>query len=142
MSGSHDTLNILLVEDDKVDVMNVRRAFEKSHITNPVWVAENGLRALEMLRAGEVPLERLLILLDLNMPKMTGIEFLRELRADEHLRWLPVVVLTTSDTDNDRVEAYGLNVAGYILKPVTFESFVDTMVTLNKYWTLVEMPGV
>ncbi len=137
--GDH-SLNILLVEDDQVDIMNVNRAFKKAHITNPIWVAENGVRALEMLRGGEVPLERLLVLLDLNMPKMSGIEFLRELRADEGLHRLPVVVLTTSDADNDRVDAYDLNVAGYIVKPVTFSSFVDVMITLNKYWTLVEMP--
>lgn len=137
--GDH-SLNILLVEDDQVDIMNVNRAFKKAHITNPIWVAENGVRALEMLRGGEVQLERLLVLLDLNMPKMSGIEFLRELRADEGLHRLPVVVLTTSDADNDRVDAYDLNVAGYIVKPVTFSSFVDVMITLNKYWTLVEMP--
>jgi CheY-like chemotaxis protein len=134
------TLNILLVEDDQVDVMNVERAFEKSHILNPLHLAGNGEEALEMLRGGDVPLSPLLVLLDLNMPKMNGIEFLREVRSDEELRRLPVVVLTTSDDERDRIEAYDLNVAGYILKPVTFRSFVDAMGTLNKYWTLVEMP--
>lgn len=135
-----DHLNILLVEDDQVDVMNVRRAFRKSNITNPLHVADDGLRALEMLRSGEIPLARLLILLDLNMPKMNGIEFLEEVRADEGLRHLPVVVLTTSDDERDRIEAYNLNVAGYIVKPVTFLNFVEAMSTLNKYWTLVELP--
>lgn len=133
-------INILLVEDDTVDVMNVERAFEKSNIINPLYVAENGVEALRKLRAGEIPLHRLLILLDLNMPQMNGIEFLRELRADEDLGHLPVVVLTTSDDERDRIEAYNLNVAGYIVKPVTFLNFVDAMSTLNKYWTLVEMP--
>ena len=133
-------LNILLVEDDQVDVMNVQRAFKKSHITNPLWVAENGLDALEKLRGGKIPLHRLLVLLDLNMPKMNGIEFLKEVRADEELRHLPVVVLTTSDDERDRIEAYHLNVAGYIVKPVTFMNFVEAMTTLNKYWMLVEMP--
>jgi DNA-binding NarL/FixJ family response regulator len=71
---------------------------------------------------------------------MNGIEFLRELRADPELLATPVVVLTTSDDERDRVNAYNLNVAGYILKPVTFLSFVETMATLNKYWTLVELP--
>ncbi len=133
-------LNILLVEDDEVDVMNVRRAFNKNNIGNPLWVAGNGLDALALLRGPEIPRERRLVLLDLNMPRMNGIEFLRELRADPELALTPVVVLTTSDDERDRVDAYNLNVAGYILKPVTFVSFVEAMATLNKYWTLVEMP--
>ena len=132
-------LNILLVEDDDVDVMNVKRAFERSHITNPLFVANNGLEALEKLRSGDIPNHRRLILLDLNMPKMNGIEFLRELRKDPELCSLPVVVLTTSRMDRDRVESYRLNVAGYLLKPVTFATFCELMVTLNKYWALVEM---
>jgi CheY-like chemotaxis protein len=93
-----------------------------------------------MLRNNDIPEGRRLILLDLNMPKMNGIEFLRELRADPALNPTPVVVLTTSNDDRDRVEAYNLNVAGYILKPVTFGNFVEAMATLNKYWCLVEMP--
>jgi CheY-like chemotaxis protein len=134
------TLNILLVEDDQVDVMNVRRAFDKNRIANPLYVAGDGIEALEMLRSGEVPRERRLILLDLNMPRMSGIEFLRELRADPALHATPVVVLTTSDDERDKVDAFDLNVAGYLLKPVTFISFVEVMAALNKYWTLVEFP--
>ena len=133
-------LNLLLVEDDDLDVMNVQRAFEEGHITNPMWVAGDGVEALELLRAGAVPDERRLVLLDLNMPRMSGIEFLRELRGDPALRGTPVVVLTTSDDERDRVEAYDLNVAGYLLKPVTFGSFVELMALLNRYWTVVEMP--
>jgi CheY-like chemotaxis protein len=137
---SSRALNILLVEDDEVDVMNVKRAFKKNNIANPLFVAGNGLEALDVLRGGTIPQDRRLILLDLNMPLMTGIEFLRELRADEVLRLTPVVVLTTSDDERDRVEAYNLNVAGYILKPVTFSNFCEAMAALNKYWTLVELP--
>jgi CheY-like chemotaxis protein len=133
-------LNILLVEDDQVDVMNVKRAFDRNHITNPLFVAGNGLEALEMLRGDKLPPERRIVLLDLNMPRMNGLEFLRVVRADEHLRALPVVVLTTSNDERDKIEAYQLNVAGYLLKPVTFVDFVELMATLNKYWTLVEMP--
>ncbi len=133
-------LNILLAEDDAVDVMNVRRAFEKNRILNPLYVAADGVQALEMLRSNAVPGGRRLVLLDLNMPRMNGIEFLRELRADPALRATPVVVLTTSNDDRDRIEAYNLNVAGYLLKPVTFVSFVELMATLNKYWSLVELP--
>ncbi|HEY0243178.1 MAG TPA: response regulator [Gemmatimonadaceae bacterium] len=133
-------LNILLVEDDEVDVMNVRRAFERNNVSNPLYVAGNGLEALAMLRDGTVPSERRLILLDLNMPKMNGIEFLQALRSDPELSSAPVVVLTTSNDDQDKIDAYNLNVAGYLLKPVTFSNFCERMTTLNKYWTLVEMP--
>jgi CheY-like chemotaxis protein len=133
-------LNVLLVEDDQVDVMNVRRAFEKNRIANPLFVAADGVEALAMLRDGQVPLERRIVLLDLNMPRMSGIEFLRALRADSHLQHTPVVVLTTSNDEKDKVEAYNLNVAGYLLKPVTFLNFVELMAALNKYWTLVELP--
>ena len=137
---SNPSLNILLVEDDEVDVMNVRRAFDKNHITNPLFVASNGLEGLEKLRSGEVPQGRRIVLLDLNMPKMNGIEFLRELRSDPALAPTPVVVLTTSNNDRDKIDAFNLNVAGYLVKPVTFTEFSELMVTLNKYWTLVEMP--
>jgi CheY-like chemotaxis protein len=133
-------LNILLVEDDEVDVMNVRRAFDKNRIANPLYVAPDGVEGLRMLRADEVPRERRIILLDLNMPRMSGIEFLRELRADPVLGHTPVVVLTTSDDERDKINAYNLNVAGYLLKPVTFVNFVEVMAALNKYWTLVELP--
>ena len=135
--------NILLVEDDEVDVMNVLRAFKKTNITNPLYMAANGLEALVMLRGNGkppvIPLERRLVLLDINMPKMNGLEFLRELRADPQLKQIPVIVLTTSNEDRDKVEAYNLNVAGYILKPVAFSSFVEAVATLNKYWTLSEI---
>lgn len=133
-------LNILLVEDDEVDVMTVKRAFVKAKLSNPIFVAQNGVEALELLRTQTVPPERRVVLLDLNMPRMNGIEFLREIRKDPKLALLTVIVLTTSNEDRDRVEAYELNVAGYLLKPVTFHDFADVMATLNKYWTLMEMP--
>jgi len=139
-------MNILLVEDDEMDVMNVQRAFKRNHITNPLYIARNGLEALAMLRGESqtppgLPLVRRLVLLDLNMPRMGGLEFLQELRADDQLRSTPVVVLTTSNQDLDRIEAYNLNVAGYILKPVTFTNFAELMATLNKYWALCELPN-
>src|ERR1700738_2880890 len=126
-------LNILLVEDDELDVMNVRRAFKKNNIVNPLFIAGNGLDALSVLR-GEpgfeaVPKDRRLVLLDLNMPKMGGIEFLREIRADPALRALTVIVPTTSGEERDKVDAYDLNVAGYILKPITLSAFVEVMAT-------------
>ena len=139
MSG--ELLNILLVEDDAVDEMNVKRAFEKNHITNPLFVAHDGVEALAQLRGGEIPKGRRIVLLDLNLPRMNGIEFLREVRNDPHLRSIPVVVLTTSNDDVDKIEAYKLNAAGYLVKPVTFANFCEAMVTLNKYWMLVELPS-
>ncbi len=136
-------LHILLVDDDDVDVMNVQRAFKKNNILNPLFIAHDGMEALELLRRdgpGGMPKERRLILLDLNMPRMNGMEFLRELRNDPELRSLTVIVLTTSDDERDKVEAYNLNVAGYIVKPVTFLAFVEAMAALNKYWTINELP--
>jgi CheY-like chemotaxis protein len=138
-------VNVLLIDDDEVDIMNVKRAFKRNNITNPLYVAQNGIEALAMLR-GEpqaeqvLPPTRRVILLDLNMPKMGGLEFLKELRADPDLQYTPVVVLTTSSEERDRVEAYRLNVAGYILKPVTFGNFAEVMATLNNYWALCELP--
>jgi CheY-like chemotaxis protein len=133
-------LNILLVDDDEVDVMTVKRAFAKGKIANQVFVATDGIQALELLRTEGIPTTRRLVLLDLNMPRMNGIEFLREVRNDPALQALTVVVLTTSNEDRDRVEAYQLNVAGYLLKPVTFHAFADAMTMLNKYWTVMELP--
>src|ERR1700753_2285474 len=116
--------------------MTARRAFTKTNIANKLFVATDGIVALELLRSESVPSERRLVLLDLNMPRMNGIELLREIRKDPALQSLTVIVLTTSNEDRDRVEAYQLNVAGYLLKPVTFQAFAEVMATLNKYWTL------
>ena len=138
-------LNILLVEDDEVDVMNVQRALKKNNATATLYRAANGIEALTMLRTNHQIAarnnSRLLILLDLNMPKMGGLEFLKELRADPALCNLPVVVLTTSMQDSDLATAYQYNVAGYIIKPITFTSFVETIDVLNRYWSMSEMPS-
>lgn len=132
-------LNILVVDDDEVDVMNVMRAFKKMNITNALYEAPNGVEALKMLRSNAVPAERRLVLLDINMPRMSGIEFLQEVRKDPALKSLSVIVLTTSNADRDRFEAYELNVAGYLVKPVSFVDFVELMAALNRFWTLVEI---
>lgn len=137
-------INILLIEDDAVDVMNVQRAFKKSNITTPLYVASNGLEALEMLRGTSndstaISAGECLIILDVNMPKMTGIEFLQILRADPKLKTIPVVMLTTSNAEKDLFDSYNLNVAGYIVKPLTSIAFVEMIATLNKYWSLCEM---
>ncbi|ATB31244.1 response regulator [Melittangium boletus] len=133
-------LNILLVDDDSVDVMHVQRAFKKSNIQSTLHVANDGRQALEMLREGQVPATNRLILLDLNMPRMNGLEFLSAIRADPALSSTPVVVLTTSNDDRDRVQSYAHHVAGYLLKPVTSPAFVELMTALNAYWSRVELP--
>lgn len=131
-------VNILLVEDDEVDVMNVKRAFSKNNIKNELFVAGNGVEALDMLRSMIVPLPRIIIL-DINMPKMNGIEFLKVLREDENLKNISVFVMTTSNEDSDKINAYNLNVAGYILKPLSFEKFITSVATLKNFWSLCEM---
>ncbi|HKR04135.1 MAG TPA: response regulator [Bacteroidia bacterium] len=137
--------NIMLVDDDQVDIMNVQRAFKKNNITNPLYIANNGIEALDMLRGTEgrdkvTPIPRI-ILLDINMPKMNGIEFLKELRSDSGLHSISVFIMTTSNDDKDKLDAYNLNVAGYIVKPVSFEKFVMAVSVLNSYWKLCEMPA-
>ena len=132
-------LSIMLVEDDEVDIMNVKRAFKKNNITNPIMVARNGLEALDMLTKPGIALPKVIIL-DINMPRMNGIEFLKEIKKDEKLKMISVFVMTTSNQDSDKIKAYDLNVAGYILKPLSFEKFVTSVATLNSYWSLCERP--
>ena len=136
-------LHILLVEDDEVDVLNVRRSFDKNKITNPLYVAFNGIQGLEMLRTGEVPKNRRLVLLDLNMPRMNGIEFLRELRKDSELRSIPVVVLTTSASQDDIARAYSSHANCYITKPVDLDQFLRVVQSIESFWlSLVKLPPV
>ncbi|GAA4296463.1 response regulator [Nibribacter koreensis] len=132
-------VNILLVEDDEVDIMNVQRAFKKNNINNPLHIAHNGIEALDLLRSGSIPMPPIIIL-DINMPKMNGIEFLQELRQDPELNRISVFVMTTSNEDSDKINAYNLNVAGYILKPLSFEKFISAVATLDRYWKLCERP--
>ncbi|OAB27195.1 Response regulator receiver domain-containing protein [Flavobacterium fryxellicola] len=131
-------VNILLVEDDEVDVMNVKRAFSKNNIMNPLFVAGNGVEALEMLENHIIPLPKIIIL-DINMPKMNGIEFLKIMRENEILKNISVFVMTTSNEDSDKINAYNLNVAGYILKPLSFEKFLTSVATLKNFWQLCEL---
>ena len=139
-----NVINILLVEDDEVDIMNVQRAFKKNNIRNPLFVTRNGLEALEVLRGTHpeisIPQPRL-VLLDINMPKMGGIEFLTELRKDTDLKSISVFMMTTSNEESDKVAAYDLNVAGYVLKPLSFEGFTNAVSILSHYWHLCEMPA-
>ena len=132
---------ILLVEDDIVDVMTVKRALKDLKVTNELVLGANGEEALEYLRVNGSGNKRpCLILLDLRMPKMNGLEFLKNVKADDNLRNLPIVVLTTSENEEDRSNSFGLGAAGYMVKPADYEKFVDTIKTVDLYWTLSEMP--
>mgnify|MGYP001823536825 CR=1 FL=1 len=129
---------ILLVEDDRVDIMTVQRALKKNAVSNPLHVARTGLEALGMLR-GEGDYEKLdpppvLILLDLNLPKMSGIEFLREVRADPELKSLRIIVLTSSNEPRDREAAFQHAVDDYIVKPHSFDEFTRAMATILELW--------
>ncbi len=131
------TTPILLIDDDIVDSMSVKRALRELAAANPLQVFHHAEAALEHLRgAGVAPPG--LILLDLNMPRMNGLEFLQELKADPQLRHIPVVILTTSREERDRAESFALGAAGYMVKPIGHDLFVSVMRTIVDYWTLSE----
>jgi CheY-like chemotaxis protein len=137
------TISILLVDDDTIDVVAIRRSFWQLKIANPVVVARNGIEALDILRgdAGHEKLEApYLILLDLDMPRMGGIEFLDEVRRDPALRRTLVFVMTTSAADKDLQLAYEKNIAGYIVKPASGQSFMEAIRALENYWRAIEFP--
>ena len=130
---------ILLVEDDRVDAMTLQRALKDLKVTNNLVHTTNGEEALEYLQneANEKPC---VIILDLNMPKMNGVEFLKIAKADAGLRRLPVIILTTSKDEWDRFQAFDLSVAGYIVKPADYKSFLEAIRTVQLYWTLSQLP--
>ena len=134
-----DSRPVLLVEDDTIDAMTVRRAFRDLKVANPLVHAVNGEEALTHLK-DEANNKPCLILLDLNMPKMNGMEFLSVAKVDPVLKKIPVVVLTTSSEERDVVESFRLSVAGYLIKPVDYRNFVEAIRTINMYWTLSEIP--
>ncbi len=130
---------ILLVEDDQVDAMTIQRALKDINVTNRLDIVGDGEEALAFLRDPEN--ERpCIILLDLNMPRMNGIEFLQVAKQDEALRRIPVVVLTASTEEQDKVDSFNLSVAGYMVKPVDYQQFVEVVKTIDLYWTLSELP--
>jgi len=131
---------ILLVEDDDVDAMTTQRALNELKVTNELIHKIDGEDALEYLR-DENSQKPCIILLDLNMPRMNGFELLKITKADTMLKKIPVVVLTTSDADEGIVESYNLGVAGYIVKPVSYQQFVEAMKTVDIYWTLSRSPN-
>jgi CheY-like chemotaxis protein len=138
------TAHLLHVEDDDLCLMGLNRAFKAAKIENPVSFAHDGIEALEILRGtnGRPRLPRpYVILLDLNMPRMDGIEFLKELRKDEDLKKSIVFIMTTSDANEDKVRAYNLGAAGYILKSNPANAFLEATMLLNAYWRVVEFPA-
>jgi CheY-like chemotaxis protein len=133
------TVTIMLVEDDEVDVKALRWAFQNLKIANPLVVACDGVEAMEMLPTVPRPY---LVITDINMPRMNGIEFLRKLRQSEEFRDSIVFVLTTSNDEQDKIDAYDLNVAGYMLKSDMGTSFTRAIGMIENYWKVVEFPGL
>jgi len=130
---------ILLAEDDNIDAMTVKRAMKELNVTNEIIRACDGEKALDYLRDNtkEKPC---LILLDLNMPKMNGLELLEIVKADGNLKTIPVIVLTTSGEQFDIIDSYKFSVAGYMIKSVDYAEFKETMRVIDTYWTLSAVP--
>jgi len=127
------------VEDDRIDAMTVQRALKEIKVLNQVIIRENGEEALEFLR-DEANQQPAIILLDLNMPKMNGIEFLEVAKTDDSIKKIPVIVLTTSHGEWDRIQSFNLGAAGYMVKPVDYLQFVEVIRVIDLYWTLSELP--
>lgn len=132
---------ILLVEDDRVDAMTVERAVGDLNILNQLVIVGNGEEALTWLKNPDEQLP-CIIVLDLNMPRMNGIEFLSAIRKDPVFRMIPVIVLTSSRTEQDKIESFSLGVSGYMVKPVDYHQFVEVIRTIELYWTLSEFPPI
>ncbi|GAL88483.1 response regulator [Jejuia pallidilutea] len=131
------TLKVLLIEDDIIEVMKLNRAISSLKLGHKIVEANNGEEALEILqKKAEIPD---IILLDLNMPKISGIEFLTILKEDDVLKYIPTIILTTSSNQNDLLECYKIGIAGYILKPLRYEDYVFKIEKLLAYWSINEL---
>lgn len=140
---SDSDVTFLLVEDDDIEVRVLKKTFAKLKIANDIVVAHDGIDALELLRGGngrEKLQSPFIILLDINMPRMNGIEFLQEIRADPDLGNSVVFVLTTSNDEQDKLQAHNNHVAGYIVKSNAGESLLNALDMLDRYWRVVELP--
>ncbi|KTD04689.1 response regulator [Fluoribacter gormanii] len=139
------SINFMLVDDDEIDIKDMQRTFKKNNIDNPLHVATNGIDALNKLLGinGEKKIKPTpkIILLDINMPKMNGIEFMKNLRTNKKLKSLLVFILTTSNSEKDKIDAYNLNAAGYIVKPFQISDFMEVITSLHHYWNLLEFPN-
>lgn len=144
MAENGDPIEILLAEDNPGDVKLTRKGLDHGSIVNNLHVVSDGVEALEFLRqngAYEDAVRPDLILLDLNMPRMGGREFLEEIHDEPSLRRIPVVVLTSSDAEEDVVQSYELNANAYLTKPVDFDGFVDVVQRIEDFWfEVVKMP--
>ena len=134
------SLNILLIEDDMIEVMKFNRTISSLNLNHKVLEANNGEDALKILQGkDELPD---IILLDLNMPKINGIEFLNILKSDDVLKYIPTIILTTSNNQRDLLECYKIGIAGYVLKPLKYEDYVSKMEKLLAYWSINELKQV
>jgi CheY-like chemotaxis protein len=125
-------INILLIEDDAIEVMKFNRVLNSLDFKHKIIEANNGEEALAILNVKEVIPD--IIILDLNMPKMNGIEFLNILKADEYLKYIPAIILTTSNNRRDVLECYRIGIAGYLIKPLKYDHYVDLITRLMGYW--------
>jgi len=130
-------LKILLIEDDSIEIMKLHRTISSKGLNHSVIEAHNGVEALDILQNKETLPD--LILLDLNMPKINGIEFLSILKADAILKYLPTIILTTSNNHKDVLECYKIGIAGYIIKPLKYDDYVDKIDRVLAYWSINEL---
>jgi CheY-like chemotaxis protein len=130
---------ILLVDDDNAEMITVKRALNELNVHNELVHHLDGENALNYLR-DDANRNPCVILLDLNMPKMKGVDFLAAIKADAELKQIPVIILTVSNDEDDKMKCFELCAAGYIVKPATYEEFINAMDTLDAYWTLSELP--
>ncbi|WP_299102212.1 response regulator [uncultured Winogradskyella sp.] len=131
------TLNILLIEDDMIEVMKLNRAVTSLQLNHKITEANNGEDALKILEQKDNLPD--IILLDLNMPKINGIEFLKILKSDDRLMYIPTIILTTSNNQRDLLECYKVGVAGYVLKPLKYEEYVSKIEKLLSYWSINQL---
>ena len=132
-----DALKVLLIEDDTIEVMKLNRATSSLNLNHQIIEANNGEVALELLKDHSALPD--IILLDLNMPKVNGIEFLRILKNDDRLKYIPTIILTTSNNQKDLLECYKIGIAGYVLKPLKYEDYVSKIEKLLAYWSMNEL---
>jgi two-component system, response regulator len=139
--------SVLMAEDEVHDIVATQRAWKKSHILNPLYIVKDGEECLEFLhqrgkyQEAEIAPRPGILLLDIKMPRMDGLTVLKHIREDENLHRLPVIMLTSSKAEEDRLKSYDLGVNAYIVKPVGFVNLSEAVRTINLFWELVELPG-
>ena len=131
------SLNILLIEDDAIEVMKFNRVLKTLNLNHKIIEANNGEEAIDVLKTKEIIPD--IIILDLNMPKLSGIEFLSILKNDDVLKYIPSIILTTSSNHKDMLECYKIGIAGYVLKPLKYEDYVDRVKKMLEYWSVTEL---